>query len=34
MQLVAPALEEYKVIQASAAIERAVKDLDFTPGGF
>lgn len=34
MQLVAPALDEYSVLQASAVIERAVKDLDFTPGGF
>ncbi len=34
MQLVAPALDEYSVLQASAVIERAVKGLNFTPGGF
>ena len=34
MQLVAPLFDEYRVLQASAAIERAVKDLNFTPGGF
>ena len=34
IQLVAPALDEYRVLQASAVIERAVKDLDFTPVGF
>jgi aspartyl-tRNA(Asn)/glutamyl-tRNA(Gln) amidotransferase subunit A len=34
MQLVAPALDEYNVLRASAVIERAVKDLDFTPRGF
>jgi len=34
MQLVAPALDEYNVLRASAVIERAVKDLNFTPRGF
>ena len=34
MQIVAPALDEYSVLQASAVIERAVKGLNFTPGGF
>ncbi len=34
MQIVAPALDEYNVLRASAVIERAVKNLDFTPGGF
>ncbi len=34
MQLVAPAMDEYNLIRASAVIERAMKDTDFTPGGF
>ena len=34
MQMVAPALDEYNVLRASSVIERAVKNLDFTPGGF
>lgn len=34
MQIVAPAFDEYSVLQASAVIERAVKGLNFTPGGF
>ncbi|MDG1436278.1 MAG: Asp-tRNA(Asn)/Glu-tRNA(Gln) amidotransferase subunit GatA [Rickettsiaceae bacterium] len=34
MQLVAPALDEYNVLRASAVIERAVANIDFTPRGF
>ncbi|PCJ27136.1 MAG: Asp-tRNA(Asn)/Glu-tRNA(Gln) amidotransferase GatCAB subunit A [Rickettsiales bacterium] len=34
MQLVAPALDEYNVLRASAVIERATSDIDFTPKGF
>jgi aspartyl-tRNA(Asn)/glutamyl-tRNA(Gln) amidotransferase subunit A len=34
MQIVAPAFDEYTVLRASAAIERSVKNLDFTPRGF
>jgi aspartyl-tRNA(Asn)/glutamyl-tRNA(Gln) amidotransferase subunit A len=34
MQLIAPALDEYNVLRASAALERAVKNINFTPGGF
>ncbi|MDC0864644.1 Asp-tRNA(Asn)/Glu-tRNA(Gln) amidotransferase subunit GatA [Rickettsiaceae bacterium] len=34
MQLVAPALDEYNLLRASAVIERAVANIDFTPRGF
>lgn len=34
MQVVAPALDEYSVLRVSAAIERAVSNVDFTPRGF
>jgi aspartyl-tRNA(Asn)/glutamyl-tRNA(Gln) amidotransferase subunit A len=34
MQLVAPAFDEYNLLRASAIIERAVSDIDFTPRGF
>jgi len=34
MQLVAPALDEYNLLRASAVIERAVSNIDFTPRGF
>jgi len=34
MQLVAPAFDEYNLLRASAAIERAVSNIDFTPRGF
>ncbi len=34
MQIVAPALDEYNLLRASAAIERCVSDIDFTPRGF
>ncbi|GAB4163826.1 MAG: Asp-tRNA(Asn)/Glu-tRNA(Gln) amidotransferase subunit GatA [Rickettsiaceae bacterium] len=34
MQLVAPAFDEYNLIRASAVIERAMANTDFTPGGF
>ena len=34
MQLVAPALDEYNLLRASAAIERAMANTDFVPRGF
>mgnify|MGYP001127195105 CR=1 FL=1 len=34
MQMVAPAMDEYNLIRASAAIERAMKNTNFTPRGF
>lgn len=34
MQIIAPAFDEYGLIKASAVIERAVNDIDFTPRGF
>ena len=34
MQLVAPSFDEYNLIRASGAIERATKHLNFTPKGF
>jgi aspartyl-tRNA(Asn)/glutamyl-tRNA(Gln) amidotransferase subunit A len=34
MQLISPAFDEYGLIKASAAIERAMKNTDFTPRGF
>ena len=34
MQLVAPALDEYNLLRASAAIERAMANTDFAPRGF
>ncbi|RTK92667.1 MAG: Asp-tRNA(Asn)/Glu-tRNA(Gln) amidotransferase subunit GatA [Rickettsiales bacterium] len=34
MQIIAPAFDEYGLIKATAVIERAVSDIDFTPRGF
>jgi aspartyl-tRNA(Asn)/glutamyl-tRNA(Gln) amidotransferase subunit A len=34
MQLVAPSYDEYNLIRATAVIERAMSNVDFTPGGF
>ena len=34
MQLIAPAFDEYNLLRASAGLERAVSDIDFTPEGF
>lgn len=34
MQVVAPAFDEYNLIRVSAAIERSVSNIDFTPRGF
>jgi aspartyl-tRNA(Asn)/glutamyl-tRNA(Gln) amidotransferase subunit A len=34
MQLIAPALDEYNLLRASAGIERCVSNIDFTPKGF
>lgn len=34
MQVVAPALDEYSLLKASAVIERATTDIDFKPKGF
>lgn len=34
MQLVAPVLDEYNLLRASAVIERAMANTDFTPRGF
>lgn len=34
MQLVTPAFDEYNLLRASAVIERAVTNIDFTPRGF
>jgi len=34
MQLVAPAMDEYNLLRASAVIERAMVNTDFTPRGF
>lgn len=34
MQFVAPAFDEYNLVRASSAIERAVSNIDFKPRGF
>jgi aspartyl-tRNA(Asn)/glutamyl-tRNA(Gln) amidotransferase subunit A len=34
MQLISPALDEYNLLRAAAAIERGASNLNFTPGGF
>ena len=34
MQLIAPAFDEYNLIRAMGAIERATNNIDFTPRGF
>ena len=34
MQLIAPAFDEYNLVRSMAAIERAVSNINFVPGGF
>jgi aspartyl-tRNA(Asn)/glutamyl-tRNA(Gln) amidotransferase subunit A len=34
MQLIAPAFDEYNLLRASAGLERASRNIDFTPEGF
>lgn len=34
MQLIAPAFDEYNLVRSMAAIERAVSNISFVPGGF